>query len=169
VKTQDEERGRKRVAIIGATGSVGSSVLDVCRGYKDRLRVMALAAGRDAEKLALLADEFGASILCLADQEAYVMPAEKSSLRILRGAQGLMEISQDPEVDHVVFASSGTAAIEALQAALKAGKEVSLANKESLVVAGKWVMPLTRGRDQLRPLDSEHNAIWPSRRVGEAA
>ena len=69
-------------------------------------------------------------------------------------------MAEDPSVDHVVFASSGTAAIPALQAALRAGKEVSLANKESIVVAGPWVMPLVRTRDQLRPLDSEHNAVW---------
>jgi 1-deoxy-D-xylulose-5-phosphate reductoisomerase len=87
---------------------------------------------------------------------------------VLSGAQGLRELAQDPEVDHVVFASSGTAAIDALQCALRAGKEVSLANKESIVVAGAWVMPLLRERDQLRPLDSEHNAIWQCLH-GEAA
>jgi len=78
----------------------------------------------------------------------------------LLGPEGLDELARDPEVDHVVFASSGTAAIEALQAALKAGKEVSLANKESIVVAGTRVMPLVQWSEQLRPLDSEHNAIW---------
>ena len=78
----------------------------------------------------------------------------------LRGPGGLIAVAEDPSVDHVVFASSGTAAIPALQAALRAGKEVSLANKESIVVAGPWVMPLVRTRDQLRPLDSEHNAVW---------
>jgi 1-deoxy-D-xylulose-5-phosphate reductoisomerase len=72
----------------------------------------------------------------------------------------LEDLSQDPEVDHVVFASSGTAAIEALRTALRAGKEVSLANKESLVVGGPWVIPSIREGGQLRPLDSEHNAIW---------
>jgi 1-deoxy-D-xylulose-5-phosphate reductoisomerase len=150
------------VAVIGATGSVGSSVLDVCRHHRDRVEVTALAAGRDAEKLASLSAEFGASKLCLASKEAAAsLPGKLSApIEVLSGPLGLETLSQDPDVDHIVFASSGTAAIEALQAALRAGKEVSLANKESIVVAGTWVMPLIQRRDQLRPLDSEHNAIW---------
>jgi 1-deoxy-D-xylulose-5-phosphate reductoisomerase len=165
-----ETAPRKRVAVIGATGSVGSSVLDVCRRHKDRLKVAALAAGRDAEKLAALSREFGPETLCLAEEgtaaaleRLALTPPEASSPsppRVLFGADGLNRISRDPEIDHVVFASSGTAAIEALQAALESGKEVSLANKESIVVAGAWVMPLVRGSGQLRPLDSEHNAVW---------
>ncbi|MDR2179636.1 MAG: 1-deoxy-D-xylulose-5-phosphate reductoisomerase [Synergistaceae bacterium] len=155
---------KKRVAVIGATGSVGSSVLDVCRHHRDRLEVVALAAGRNAEKLAALSEEFGAPQLCLESKEAADSLSEKlaspQQKKVLFGASGLEILSQDPDIDHIVFASSGTAAIEALQAALIAGKEVSLANKESIVVGGMWVMPLVRGRDQLRPLDSEHNAIW---------
>jgi 1-deoxy-D-xylulose-5-phosphate reductoisomerase len=146
----------KRVAVVGATGSVGGSVVDVCRNNGDKLKVVALAAGRDAKKLALLSEEFGVKKLCLSDREA----AGQLRQPALSGPAGLNELVRDPEVDHVVFASSGTAAIEALQAALKTGKEVSLANKESIVVGGAWVMPLVQRRDQLRPLDSEHNAIW---------
>jgi 1-deoxy-D-xylulose-5-phosphate reductoisomerase len=149
---------RKRVAVVGATGSVGSSVLDVCRNHRDRLEVVALAAGRNAKKLASLAAEFAVSRLCLFDGDAASSPV-LPSVRVLSGPGGLLELARDPETDHVVFASSGTAAIEALQAALACGKEVSLANKESVVVGGAWVMPLARG-GQLRPLDSEHNAIW---------
>jgi len=148
----------KRVAVIGATGSVGSSVLDVCRNHRDKLKVTALAAAKDAKNLSRLSEEFGAEKLCLADKEAITgLPYPEAALL---GTKGLIELAQDPEIDHVVFASSGTAAIEALQAALKAGKEVSLANKESIVVAGTWVMPLVQRHGQLRPLDSEHNAIW---------
>ena len=153
---------QKRIALIGATGSVGSSVLDVCRAHGDRLEVTALAAGQDVEGLARLAAEFGTPFLCLADEEAAEVLSKKLSGRatVFRGISGLSEIALAPGIDHVVFASSGTAAIGALQDALKAGKEVSLANKESVVVGGPWVMPLVRTRDQLRPLDSEHNAIW---------
>jgi len=149
---------QKRIAVIGASGSVGSSVLDVCRNHGDKLKVVALAAGKDAKKLNRLSEEFGVVKLCLAERSA----ADQLPLpgAALFGPEGLDELAGDPEVDHVVFASSGTAAIEALQTALKAGKEVSLANKESIVVAGTWVMPLVQGRGQLRPLDSEHNAIW---------
>ncbi|MDR1649971.1 MAG: 1-deoxy-D-xylulose-5-phosphate reductoisomerase [Synergistaceae bacterium] len=166
-----EGAGRKRVAVIGATGSVGSSVLDVCRRHRGRLKVAALAAGRDAEKLAALSREFGPETLCLAGEGAAAAlgrfalnssgaGAPSSLPRVFFGAEGLNRIARDPEIDHVVFASSGTAAIEALQAALESGKEVSLANKESIVVAGAWVMPLVRRSGQLRPLDSEHNAVW---------
>jgi 1-deoxy-D-xylulose-5-phosphate reductoisomerase len=172
-----ENAPRKRIALVGATGSVGSSVLDVCRHHKPRLKVAALAAGRDAEKLAALSREFAPETLCLADEGAAAAlerlaltppEAPSPSPRVLFGADGLNRISRDPEIDHVVFASSGTAAIEALQTALEAGKEVSLANKESIVVAGAWVMPLVQGSNQLRPLDSEHNAIWQCLQ-GEAA
>jgi 1-deoxy-D-xylulose-5-phosphate reductoisomerase len=159
---REAEKTKKRIAVIGATGSVGSSVLDVCRCHLDRLEVTALAAGQDAEKMASLSAEFGVSKLCLASKEAAASLADKltSPAEVLSGASGLKALSQNPDIDHVVFASSGTAAIEALQLALRAGKEVSLANKESIVVAGAWVMPLVQGRNQLRPLDSEHNAIW---------
>lgn len=149
--------GRKRIAVIGATGSVGSSVLDVCRAYPDALEVCALAARSPSEKLMALAAEFGVTMLCVHDAPPDFGP---EGTRGLRGPEGLIAVAEDSSVDHVVFASSGTAAIPALQAALRAGKEVSLANKESIVVAGPWVMPLVRTKDQLRPLDSEHNAVW---------
>ena len=145
--------GRKRVAVIGATGSVGSAILSVCRAHPDEVEVRALAARRPSEKLRMLSREFEATMLCAHD-------APRGTEGFLTGPEGLVAIAESPEVDQVLFASSGTAAIPALQAALRAGKEVSLANKESIVVAGPWVMPLVSRPDQLRPLDSEHNAIW---------
>ena len=145
--------GRKRVAVIGATGSVGSAILSVCRAHPDEVEVRALAARRPSEKLRMLSREFEATMLCAHD-------APRGTEGLLTGPEGLVAIAESPEVDQVLFASSGTAAIPALQAALRAGKEVSLANKESIVVAGPWVMPLVSRPDQLRPLDSEHNAIW---------
>ena len=78
----------------------------------------------------------------------------------LTGKEGLAAMVEEPSVDHAVFASSGVAAIEALQKALTRGIDVSLANKESIVVAGPWVMPLVKRADQLRPVDSEHSALW---------
>ncbi|MBR1671643.1 MAG: 1-deoxy-D-xylulose-5-phosphate reductoisomerase [Fretibacterium sp.] len=151
------EGKRKRIAVIGATGSVGASVLSVCRAHAGEIEVRGLAARTASEKLRGLAEEFGAEMLCVHDA-----PEDGISWgrNILTGPGGLAALAESPEVDHVVFASSGTAAIPALQRALKAGKEVSLANKESIVVAGPWVMPLVTRPDQLRPLDSEHNAIW---------
>lgn len=133
------------VGVIGATGSVGSSVMSVCSAWPEKIHVEAVAANTRSEKLESLAEKFGVK---------KVFAYEES------GAEGLECIAVDDNIDHVVFASSGTQAIKALCSALKAGKNVSLANKESIVVAGKWVMPLIQSEDQLRPLDSEHNAIW---------
>lgn len=149
---------RIRVAVIGATGSVGASALDICAKFPNRLKVTALAAKSNAQKLHELAQKFSPKTLCLTEPQDSNF--NLGSYKCLFGESGLLEIASDPEVDHVVFASSGTAAIKALQEALKADKDVSLANKESIVVAGPWVMPLVRRKDQLRPVDSEHSAIW---------
>ena len=133
------------VGIIGATGSVGSSVMAVCAAWPEKIHVEAIAANTRSDKLQALAEKFSV-------RKVYAYEDT--------GAEGLERIATDENIDHVVFASSGTQAIKALCSALKAGKNVSLANKESIVVAGKWVMPLIQREDQLRPLDSEHNAIW---------
>ena len=133
------------LGVIGATGSVGDSIMSVCRAWREKIRVVALAANSDSVKLRNLADEFGAK---------YCVAFERD------GSEGLLRIANDENINHVAFASSGTAAIKALCEALRNNKNVSLANKESIVVAGKWVMPLIKRADQLRPVDSEHNAIW---------
>ena len=133
------------LGVIGATGSVGSSVMSVCAAWPDKIRVEALAANRRSKKLMTLAKDFNVT---------KIYPYEEF------GDAGLEKLVRDKNINHVVFASSGTDAIKALCLALESGKDVSLANKESIVVAGQWVMPLVRHSNQLRPLDSEHNAIW---------
>ena len=134
-----------RVAVIGATGSVGSSVMSVCRSHKDKIEVYGLAAFNNSKKLNDLAAEFKPKLLFNYSEH---------------GLNGLYALAEDENIDNIIFASSGTAAIPALQRAAKLNKNISLANKESIVVAGEWVMPLITREDQLRPLDSEHNAIW---------
>ena len=133
------------LGVIGATGSVGSSIMSVCEAWPDKIRVIGLAASKRSEKLLALAEKFN---------------AEKVFAYEETGTQGLETLATCENINHVAFASSGTQAIKALCEALKAGKNVSLANKESIVVAGRWVMPLIKHSEQLRPLDSEHNAIW---------
>ena len=133
------------VGVIGATGSVGSSVMSVCAAWPDKIHVEALAANKRSEKLLSLAKKFNVK---------KIYPYEEY------GGEGLEKIAEDENINHVVFTSSGTSAIKSLCSALKAGKNISLANKESIVVAGQWVMPLIKHSGQLRPLDSEHNAIW---------
>lgn len=147
-----------KVAVIGATGSVGGAVLDVLGRYPGRFKVTALAAGSNEKKLLELAALHDADTLCLTRPRSGTFSAD--GRRCLVGEEALTEIASDPNIDHVVFASSGVSAIKALQAALIEDKDVSLANKESIVVAGPWVMPLIKREDQLRPVDSEHSAVW---------
>lgn len=147
-----------RIALIGATGSVGSSVLDVCSRFPDRFKVSALAAYSNEKKLIKLAEKFKVKKLCLTNPVTGNFKIPDYDCMV--GVESLSEFASNNEIDHVVFASSGVAAIKALQVALNCNKDVSLANKESIVVAGPWVMPLLKRPNQLRPIDSEHNAIW---------
>lgn len=130
-----------RLAILGATGSIGRQALDVARAHPDRLRVVALAADRRREDLEALASEFGA--------------------RASVGTEGLRELATADDVDLVLVATPGFAGVEATLAALGAGKDVALANKEVLVVAGHLVRALAGGAGKrVRPVDSEHHALW---------
>lgn len=151
-----------RLFVIGCTGSVGKSVLSVCRTFPDLFEVSALAARSSAKEILDLAEEFRPDRIILTDPLGAAEAKRKArpGLAVLSGEGALEEIAASPDIDHVVAASSGTGAIGALMAALQKGKDVSLANKESVVVAGPWVLPLVRRKDQLRPLDSEHNALW---------
>lgn len=150
-----------RLAVIGATGSVGGSVLDICARFPERFDVAAVAAGSNAERLLEIAVRFGAEYAVLAEPSSGDAGRFRASgVTLLSGSEGLVEIASLPYVDHVSFASSGTDAIPALMRALSLDKDVSLANKESIVASGPWVMPLVRRPDQLRPVDSEHSAIW---------
>ncbi len=150
------------IAVIGAPGSVGGAVLDVCRSFPDRFHVSALSGLSNVSRMTALVKEFSPELVSMCDPEAaaslkrLVPPGTK----VLSGIDSLTDVALFPGTDQVVFASSGTAAIPALMSALEAGRSVSLANKESLVIAGPWVMPLVRSKDQMRPLDSEHNAVW---------
>ena len=150
--------GKINLAVIGATGCVGGSVLDICARFPDVFSVKALAAGSNAKKLTELGRKFNAEILCLTEPDSRSWKAD--GFKCLTGTAALTEIVSYESIDHAVFASSGVAAIPALQRALSRGIDVSLANKESIVVAGPWVMPLVCRKDQLRPVDSEHSAVW---------
>ena len=133
------------LGVIGATGSVGSSVMSVCSAWPEKIHVEALAANKNSEKLLDLAKKFNVKKIFAYEKD---------------GQEGLEKLVRDENINHVVFSSSGTDAIKSLCGALKLGKTVSLANKESIVVAGGTVMPLVKNSEQLRPIDSEHNAIW---------
>lgn len=147
---------QKRVAVIGATGSVGGSVLDVCAGYPEHFKVVALAAKSNRDKLVELGRRFGARTLCLADAEDF----QANGFECLTGTRGLSKLAAETEADHVVFSSSGTGAAYALLDALATGCEISVSNKEIIVAAGTWIMRRVKRPGQLRPVDSEHSAVW---------
>jgi 1-deoxy-D-xylulose-5-phosphate reductoisomerase len=151
----------KNLAILGSTGSIGQSALDVVRAHPDRLKVVALAAGSNAERLAAQAIEFKPHVIALASEESLQAAGLLyTAKRALAGTAGLIAAATDPAVDIVLCASSGTAALEAVMAAIEAGKTIALANKEVLVMAGALVMRAAKARGvQILPVDSEHNAI----------
>ena len=157
----------KRVAILGSTGSIGQSALAVAAAHPERVQVVAIAAGNNRERFA---DQIAAVKPAIAamgsraaiDEVRDALTARGSGLpsRLACGDEGLIEVATHPDVDVVLFASSGTAALDAVLAAIEAGKRIAIANKEILVMAGGLVMQAAhaRGVDVL-PVDSEHNAI----------
>lgn len=143
------------MAVIGCTGSVGSSVLDVCRSYPEFFQVTALAAETGRAALPSLCQEFGPGIVVLRKPRCD-LPKE---VELWQGDEALLRLVESDEVDHVVVASSGVAAVKALAHAMELGKEISLANKESALIMGERLTSAVRS-GQVRPLDSEHNALW---------
>ena len=158
--------GRIGVAILGSTGSIGVSTLDVLQRHADRFRVVALAAHQDVETLFQQ---------CLTHEPAYAAMADPDAaerlrkrlqsagrpLEVLAGAAGLARVAALPEVSYVMAAIVGAAGLLPTLAAAQAGKRVLLANKEALVMAGALFMAAVREhRAELLPIDSEHNAIF---------
>jgi 1-deoxy-D-xylulose-5-phosphate reductoisomerase len=152
----------RTLAILGATGSIGRSALAVVDAHPSRLRVAALAAGDNAERLAEQAAQYRPSMVALASAEAVdrFRRAGNYDGVVSCGPEGLVAVATHPDVDIVLCASSGTAALEAVLAAIDAGKTIALANKEVLVMAGELVTSAARRRGvDILPVDSEHNAI----------
>lgn len=151
----------KRIAILGSTGSIGQSALDVVRAHPDRLQVIGLAAGSNAERLRDQAREFHPKVIAMTTSEGLqTVAAGYTAESAVAGAGGLVDVATHPDVDIVICASSGTAGLEAVLAAIEAGKTIALANKEILVMAGSLVTTAARRHGvSILPVDSEHNAI----------
>lgn len=154
----------RKIVILGATGSIGDNTLEVVRGNPERLKVVGIAGKSNYKKLAKIAAEFGVKHVAIYDEHAF-NEAKASGLfggaKLYRGPEGLMEISVLPEADTVVAAVVGTQALKPTLAAIEAGKDIALANKELLVMAGKFVMGAAKRKGvKMLPLDSEHNAIF---------
>lgn len=152
----------RRVVLLGATGSIGRTAQKVVRGLGGRVQIVGLAANRDAEGLLAAAMEFAPKAIwageCAARIEAGQVPA---GVRVLRGAQGLIELATLPEADLVLVAIVGTAGLAPALAAIRAGKDLAVASKEILVMAGGIVMREAALHGvRILPVDSEHNAIF---------
>jgi len=150
-----------RVVILGSTGSIGIQALEEIRRYPDRFEVIALGAGKNVELLAQQAQEFKVADLAVAGpEEAQKLTKLLPRARVRYGPEGLAELAALPEADLVVNAVVGAIGIFPTLSALRAGKRLALANKESLVIGGELVMAPRRFPDQIIPVDSEHAAIW---------
>ena len=155
---------KKHIAILGATGSIGTQVLDVVRAYPDRFDVQVLTAASNSALLIEQALEFGPKAVVIADERNY--QAVKTALshtptQVLAGVAALEEVVQYDAIDLVVSALVGFVGLRPTVAAITAGKDVALANKETLVVAGQLVMDLVQKHGvRLLPVDSEHSAIF---------
>jgi 1-deoxy-D-xylulose-5-phosphate reductoisomerase len=156
----------QNIAILGATGSIGTSTLDVIARHAERFHVVALSANRKVEELAALCRRFRPDYACMADatrapQLRERLAASGVSCEILAGEAGLTQIASLPEVDCVMAAIVGIAGLRPTLAAARAGKKLLLANKEALVTAGSLFMDTVRSSGAtLLPIDSEHNAIF---------
>lgn len=156
----------KRIAVLGSTGSIGRSALSVVQSYRDRLSVVGMAAG---ENVNLFAEQIINYRPCkismatptgLAEVQNRLKEAKISVESCESGVDGLLAIATDPDVDIVLCATAGTAALDATLAAIEAGKTIALANKEILVMAGDLMTRAAKKHGvSILPVDSEHNAI----------
>jgi 1-deoxy-D-xylulose-5-phosphate reductoisomerase len=161
--TTETSGERKRVVILGATGSIGESALKVARDIPERMEIVGLAANSNAEKLAAAANETRAQSVCLVDETKIdvLQRALAYKPRIFAGQNGLREIACLTNAQMVLVAIVGTAGLRPSLAAIEAGKDLAVASKEILVMAGEVVMREARENHvQVLPVDSEHNAIF---------
>src|SRR6266487_3840402 len=154
---------RKRVVILGATGSIGESALKVARDIPEQMEIVGLAAKGNAEKLAVAANETRAQSVCLVDETKLdILKRElEYKPRIFTGEEGLREIACLTNAQMVLVGIVGTAGLRPALAAVEAGKDLAVASKEILVMAGEIVMREARENSvHVLPVDSEHNAIF---------
>lgn len=155
----------KKIAILGSTGSIGTQTLDVVRENGD-IEVVSLAAGSNTELLEKQVREFHPKVVCVYQKERAADLKERlkdKTVKIVTGMDGLIEAACIPEAEIVVTAVVGMIGIRPTIAAIEAGKDIALANKETLVTAGHLIIPLAREKAiRILPVDSEHSAIFQS-------
>jgi 1-deoxy-D-xylulose-5-phosphate reductoisomerase len=164
----------KRIAILGSTGSIGKSTLNIVESFPDRFSVVSMAAGNNVDLAFDQARRWRPQMLSMATPKAAGQLQDKlkksglsDDIQIMHGSPGAVQVSTHPEADFVVSAIVGVAGLEATYEAVKAGKTVGLANKECLVAAGDLITAEARRQGKpLLPIDSEHNAIHQCMRGG---
>ena len=160
-----EVKHMKTIAVLGSTGSIGTQTLEVARANGD-LKIAALAAGRNVMLLEKQIREFSPRVVAVWEEEAakeLKRAVSDLDVKIVTGMDGLIEISTLPEVEVLVTAIVGMIGIRPTVEAIKAGKDIALANKETLVTAGHIIMPLAKEHNvRILPVDSEHSAIFQS-------
>lgn len=153
----------KQIAILGSTGSIGCQTLEVVDQHPERFRVAALTAQNRADLLIEQALKYCPALVVIANEALYNLVRDALSgagIRVAAGEEGLMEAATLPQVDTVVTALVGASGLKPTIAAIEAGKDIALANKETLVIAGELVMALAKKHNvNLFPIDSEHSAI----------
>ena len=156
----------RRIILLGSTGSIGTQTLDVVRNNPNELEVVGLAANTRVEEVEKQVREFKPKYVCMYDEKAAKDLAVRISdlgLKVYSGMEGLLEIVSVPEADTVLTAVVGMIGIQPTIRAIESGKDIALANKETLVCAGHIIMPLAESKKvQILPVDSEHSAIFQS-------
>jgi len=153
----------KNIAVLGSTGSIGKSTLSVIRSQREHFRVASLSVDSDIDTLYKQIKEFKPFSVCVRDKRSAgrLKARINSSTKIYCGDQGLEELVKDKRIDQAMFALSGAAALRPLISAIKSGKDIALANKEALVMAGQIIMRMAaKHKVAILPVDSEQSAIW---------
>lgn len=155
---------KNNIAILGSTGSIGTQALDVIRANPNQFEVEVLVANNNADLLIKQALEFSPNALVIADESKYTYVKEalnSSDIKVFAGSKSIVDIVQMESIDTVLAAIVGYAGLESTLSAIKAGKQIALANKETLVVAGDLVTSIAKEHGvNLYPVDSEHSAIF---------
>ena len=157
----------KRISVLGSTGSIGTQTLEVVRQNKEELEVTALAAGTNVDLMEKQIREFMPKTAVMGDEKTAAdlkaRIADLSGVRVLAGMDGMLEMASEPDYEILVTAIVGMIGIRPTIAAIEAGKDIALANKETLVCAGHIIMPLAKKKGiKILPVDSEHSAIFQS-------
>ena len=155
----------KRIAVLGSSGSIGESTLSVIRSLPQQFKVVALSVNSDVVKLKQQINEFKPPLVCVRDEQAAykLRSGLGASTKVFCADEGLSEMVKDRQIDLVMFAITGSAALNPLLSAISNGKDIALANKEALVMAGPIVMRLAKKHKvNILPVDSEQSAIWQS-------